>query len=142
MHIAVDGFTRLAYSEVLDDERGIAAAQFWKRADAFLTSNGSTVERVIPDNGSCYRSHDFARALEQARHTFTRLYRPQTNGKAERFNRTLLAEVGCVRTWRSDAQRTLNLATCSISTAITDTTPLSGTLRPAASAISRITTAS
>ena len=69
-----------------------------------------TVERVITDNGSCYRSHDFARALEAATHTFTRPYRPQTNGKVERFNRTLLGEWAYVRAWNSDAQRTRRLA--------------------------------
>ena len=92
MHSAVDGFTRLAYSEVLDDEQGATAAAFWRRAEAFFASHGIAFERVITDNGSCYRSRDFARALEQARHTSTRPYRAQTNGKAERFNRTLLDE--------------------------------------------------
>jgi len=60
--------------------------------------------------GGCYRSHEFAHALELARHSFTRPYRPQTNGKAERFNRTLLAEWAYLRTWTSEGQRNRRLA--------------------------------
>jgi len=110
VHSAVDGYSRLAYSEVLNDELGLTAADFWRRARRFFADNGITVNRVLTDNGSCYRSSEFAYALQLARHSFTRPYRPQTNGKAERFNRTLLAEWAYVRTWTSEGQRNRRLA--------------------------------
>jgi transposase InsO family protein len=110
VHSAVDGYTRLAYSEVLSDERGATAAAFWRRASAFFAGHGVSVDRVLTDNGSCYRSQDFTAALDQAGHTFTRPYRPATNGKVERFNRTLLAEWAYARPWRSEGQRTRGLA--------------------------------
>lgn len=72
VHSGVDGCSRLAYSEVLDDELGSTAADFWRRARQFFEDNGLKVERVLTDNGSCYRSHDFAVALELIRHSFTR----------------------------------------------------------------------
>jgi transposase InsO family protein len=110
VHSAIDGYSRLAYSEVLADERGITAAGFWERAHAFFETNGVCVERVLSDNGGCYRSRDFNQALGDAAHTFIRPYRPQTNGKAERFNRTLLTEWGYARLWTSEGQRTRGLA--------------------------------
>jgi transposase InsO family protein len=110
VHSAVDGYSRLAYSEVLADEQGITAAGFWDRAQRFFTDHGVEVERVLSDNGGCYRSQDFAKALGTVRHSFTRPYRPQTNGKVERFNRTLLAEWAYVRTWTSEGQRIRGLA--------------------------------
>ena len=106
VHSAVDAYSRLAYSEVLDDEQGAAAAAFWSRAALFFAERGITVERVLTDNGACYRSRRFAAALADARHSRTRPYRPQTNGKVERFNRTLLAEWAYARPWNSDRQRT------------------------------------
>jgi transposase InsO family protein len=106
VHSAIDACSRVAYSEVLANEQAVTAAEFWMRAAAYFATLGVTVERVITDNGSCYRSRDFARALGVIPHTFTRPYRPQTNGKAERFNRTLLAEWAYARTWHSDGQRT------------------------------------
>jgi len=84
VHSAVDAYSRMAYSEVLGDEQGLTAAAFWRRAVTFFTALGITVERVLTDNGSCYRSRDFAAALGSARHSRTRPYRPQTNGKVER----------------------------------------------------------
>jgi len=110
VHSAIDGYTRLAYSEVLNDEQGATAAAFWLRATAFFAALDVHVERVLTDNGSCYRSRDFARALGNATHSFTQPYRPATNGKAERFNRTLLNEWAYARPWRSDGQRTRALA--------------------------------
>ena len=110
VHSAVDAYSRMAYSEVLGDERATTAAGFWTRAVAFFAVRGVVVERVLSDNGPCYRSRDFAVALGPARHSFTRPYRPQTNGKVERFNRTLLAEWAYARTWTSDGQRTRALA--------------------------------
>ncbi|CAQ01929.1 IS481 family transposase [Clavibacter sepedonicus] len=92
LHHAVDDHSRLAYSEILTDERKETAAAFWARANAFFTAAGITVIRVLTDNGSCYRSHAFTEALGTIAHTRTRPYRPQTNGKVERFNRTLATE--------------------------------------------------
>jgi transposase InsO family protein len=93
VHVCVEDATRLAYVEVLEDEKGPTAAGFLRRAVAFYAAHGITVERVMSDNGSCYRSVAHAvvcRALG-LRHLRTRPYRPRTNGKAERFIRTLLA---------------------------------------------------
>jgi transposase InsO family protein len=105
LHHAVDDHSRLAYSEILGDERGATAATFWARARAFFADAGVSVDAVLTDNGACYRSHAFARALGEARHRRTRPYRPQTNGKVERFNRTLAAEWAYARIYRSDEAR-------------------------------------
>jgi transposase InsO family protein len=105
LHHAVDDHSRLAYSEILTDERKETAAGFWARANAFFTTAGITVEAVMTDNGSCYRSREFATALGPIRHRFTRPYRPQTNGKVERFNRTLAAEWAYAASYRSDEAR-------------------------------------
>ena len=110
VHTAIDGYSRLAYSEVLPNEQGTTAADFWLRAAAFFAAHNITIERVLTDNGGCYRSRDFAHALDNITHTFTQPYRPATNGKVERFNRTLLAEWAYARPWRSDGQRTRALA--------------------------------
>jgi transposase InsO family protein len=106
VHSAIDAYSRLAYSEVLNDEQGATAAAFWVRAVTFFAAHTITVERVLTDNGSCYRSRDFAAALGDIVHSRTRPYRPATNGKVERFNRTLLAEWAYVRPWSSEGQRT------------------------------------
>jgi transposase InsO family protein len=92
VHVAVDDYSRLAYAEVLSDERAATAAAFLRRAVAFYRRHGIRVERVLSDNGSCYRGVVHALACRQLaiRHLRTRPYRPQTNGKAERFIRTLL----------------------------------------------------
>lgn len=92
LHSALDGHSRLAYSEILTDERKETAADFWKRANAWFLEQGVLVRNVLTDNGSCYRSHDFAEALGTIKHRRTRPYRPQTNGKVERFHRTLADE--------------------------------------------------
>ena len=107
VHNAVDDHSRLAYSEVLTNEQGATAAGFWQRAQAFYESHGITVTRVLTDNGSCYRSRDFAAALAsgQITHKRTRPYRPQTNGKVERFNRTLLTGWAYSRIYRSERTR-------------------------------------
>ncbi len=90
-HVCVDDATRLAYVEVLADERGATAAGFLRRAVEWFRSMGITVERVMSDNGSCYRSHVHAAACRELglSHLFTQPYRPRTNGKAERFIQTL-----------------------------------------------------
>jgi transposase InsO family protein len=124
VHSAIDGYSRLAYSEVLDDEQGRTAAGFWLRAVAFFAEHRIHVERVLTDNGACYRSRDFAAALGTVTHSRTQPYRPATNGKVcERFNRTLLAEWAYARAWTSEGQRTRGLTPGCIATTITDTTP-------------------
>jgi transposase InsO family protein len=110
VHSAIDGYSRLAYSEVLDNEQARTAADFITRAMEFFAAHDITVERVLTDNGPCYRGRDFAAALDTITHTFTQRYRPQTNGKVERFNRTLLTEWAYARPWTSDGQRTRALA--------------------------------
>ena len=111
LHHAVDDHTRLAYSEQLPDERKETAAAFWGRARAFFTDAGISVRAVMTDNGACYRSHAFAAALgDDVKHRRTRPYRPQTNGKVERFNRTLIAEWAYARTYLSDDARAATYA--------------------------------
>jgi transposase InsO family protein len=92
VHIAIDDCTRLAYAEVLGDERATSAVAFLARALAFFARHGITVERVLTDNGAPYRStaHALACRALGVRHLRTRPRRPQTNGKAERFIRTML----------------------------------------------------
>jgi transposase InsO family protein len=106
LHNAVDDHSRLAYSEILTDEKKETAAAFWTRANTYFAGCGITVARVLTDNGSCYRSRLFADALgEKITHKRTRPYRPQTNGKVERFNRTLLEEWAYARLYRTEADR-------------------------------------
>jgi transposase InsO family protein len=110
VHSAIDGYSRVAYSEVLADEQGATAAGFWQRAVLFFAELGIIVERVLTDNGPCYHSRVFNDVLGATDHTYTKRFHPQTNGKAERFNRTLLAEWAYARTWTSEGQRTRALA--------------------------------
>ncbi|WP_082574242.1 MULTISPECIES: IS481 family transposase [unclassified Nocardioides] len=111
LHHAVDDYSRLAYSEILTDEKKETAAEFWKRARAFFADAGIAVSAVMTDNGACYRSHAFAAALgEDVKHRRTRPYRPQTNGKVERFNRTLGAEWAYVKVYLSDEDRAATYA--------------------------------
>ena len=106
LHHAVDDHSRLAYSEQHTDERKETAAGFWLRANAFFAAAGITVTAVMTDNGACYRSNAFNAALgETIKHRRTRPYRPQTNGKVERFNRTLLEEWAYARPYASEAER-------------------------------------
>ena len=84
LHTAIDDHSRVAYSELLPDEQGATAAGFWTRANAWFASCDITVERVLTDNGACYRSRAFAASLgAKITHKRTRPYRPQTNGKVE-----------------------------------------------------------
>ncbi len=107
VHSAIDAYTRLAYSEALDDETAATALAFWARARAFFVGHGITVERVLTDNGSAYRSHAWQQAHRDLGigHSRTRPRRPQTNGKVERLNRTLLCEWAYQRLFTSEHAR-------------------------------------
>lgn len=107
VHVAIDDFSRLAYVEELADESPATTAAFLERAVAFYAGHGITVARVLSDNGGCYRSRLFAAAAERLGIGLrkTRPYRPQTNGKAERFIRTLLAEWAYAQPFHDSAAR-------------------------------------
>lgn len=111
VHVALDDCTRLAYAEILADEQGATATAFLTRALAWFWAHGIRVRRVLSDNGSCYRSraHRQGVAALGLRHRFTRPYRPQTNGKAERFIRTLLAEWAYAQAYRTSRWRQVAL---------------------------------
>ncbi len=108
LHTAIDDCSRLAYVEEHRDEKGVTAAGFWTRAVAFFATHGiQDIRRVLTDNGSAYRSKVFnaAVAATRTRHRYTRPYRPQTNGKIERFHRTLAREWAYRRPWTSNTDR-------------------------------------
>ena len=108
VHVAVDDYSRLAYAEVLPDEKASSAIGFLRRALAFYRRHGVEVEQILTDNGSAYRALIHALACRQLglRHIRTRPYRPQTNGKAERFIRTLLHGWAYGAIYRSSQDRT------------------------------------
>lgn len=107
IHTALDDRTRIVYSEILDNEQAVTAAGFWARAAAWFDARGITCERVITDNGSCYKSGLWHRACAGTNTTVkkTRPRRPQTNGKVERYHRTLLEEWAYIRPWTTENQR-------------------------------------
>ncbi|WP_347107671.1 IS481 family transposase [Paenarthrobacter sp. S56] len=107
IHHAVDDHSRYVYSEIHGDETKETAAAFMRNAIAAFAAHGVKIQRVLTDNGSCYRSRLFAQILTEAgiRHKRTRPYRPQTNGKVERFNRILLEEWAYAQTYTSEAER-------------------------------------
>ena len=112
VHVAIDDASRLAYAEVLEDETAASAVGFLHRALAFYERHGIQVEAVMTDNGSPYVSvaHALACRSRGLAHLRTRPRRPQTNGKAERFIRTMLAEWAYGAIYRSSAERTGALA--------------------------------
>ena len=114
VHSLVDDHSRLAYSEVLDDEQGPTCAAFLRRAAAFMGQHGIQIQRVMTDNAFSYRfSADFKTVLTElgAKHLRTPFYQPQVNGKVERFNRTLLEEWAYVRAYDSNQERLALLTT-------------------------------
>jgi transposase InsO family protein len=111
VHIAIDDHSRLAYAEELPDESPMTTADFLRRAWRFYADHGITIERILTDNGGCYRSRDFALACDELGlgHRRTRPYRPQTNGKAERMVRTLLTEWAYARPFANTLERIASL---------------------------------
>ena len=111
LHIAIDDHSRLAYLEPLADERRESASGFLERMYGHFASLGVRVERVLTDNGAAYRSRMFAKTAQELgiKLKKTRPYRPQTNGKAERFNRTLMEEWAYERMYSSNEERLATL---------------------------------
>jgi transposase InsO family protein len=111
VHVCIDDCSRLAYAEVLGDERSVTVAGFLRRAVAWFARRGVVTQRVLSDNGSAYRSHLVAAACHALAlsHRFTRPYTPRTNGKAERFIQTLLREWAYAIAYPSSVQRTIAL---------------------------------
>jgi transposase InsO family protein len=115
LHSAVDGYSRLAYTEALPDEKAVTAIAFLDRARAWFAAHGIVqIERIVTDNGPCYRASAFAAAVGGSRHQRITPYTPRHNGKVERYNRILSEEFLYSRTWvseqeRADALRTWNL---------------------------------
>ncbi|MFC4374082.1 integrase core domain-containing protein, partial [Nocardia halotolerans] len=109
LHTALDGYSRLAYTEALPDEKAVTAIGFVFRARAFSAAHGiagiAGIERIVTDNGACYRARDFAKVLLGARHQRITPYTPRHNGKVERYNRILAEEFLYAREWTSDLQR-------------------------------------
>ena len=108
LHVAIDDKTRLAYAEVLADERGITAVGFLRRTVRWFARRGIRIERVLSDNGSCYISKRFRKTCAELgiKPKRTRAYRPQTNGKAERFIQTCLRRWAYARPYRTSMHRT------------------------------------
>ncbi|WP_329073373.1 IS481 family transposase [Amycolatopsis sp. NBC_01480] len=115
LHSAVDGYSRLAYTEALPDEKASTAIGFVHRARAFFAAHGIThIHRLVTDNGACYRANDFATVLRGARHQRITPYTPRHNGKVERYNRILAEEFLYAHVWTSEAHRTEALAVWNI----------------------------
>jgi transposase InsO family protein len=111
VHVCIDDASRIAFSNVMKDERKESAVAFLKAAVAYYASLGVKIERVMTDNGSCYRSRAFARACKRLglKHIFTKPYTPKTNGKAERFIQTSLREWAYARAYNTSIERTAEL---------------------------------
>jgi transposase InsO family protein len=111
VHVAIDDASRIAFSRVMKSERKGCAIAFLKAAVAYYASLGITVERVMTDNGSCYKAFAFRRACKRLglRHIRTRPYTPRTNGKAERFIQTALREWAYAKAYDTSRQRAAEL---------------------------------
>lgn len=112
VHVAIDDTSRVAYAQVLPDERGESAAAFLRAAVAYYAGLGVTIRELLTDNGACYRSRTFKATVADLalKHRFTRPYTPRTNGKAERFIQSALREWAYARAYHRSAQRTYELA--------------------------------
>ena len=113
VHVCIDDASRIAFSRVMKDEKKASATAFLKAAVAYYAALGVTVQRVMTDNGSCYRSLAFRNACRRLRlkHIRTRPYTPRTNGKAERFIQTAMREWAYAHPYHHSRQRTAQLAT-------------------------------
>ena len=111
VHVCIDDASRIAFSRVMKNERKASAVAFLKAAIAYYASLGVTIERVMTDNGSCYRSRAFARACKKLglKHLRTKPYTPKTNGKAERFIQTSLREWAYARAYNTSDERAAEL---------------------------------
>jgi transposase InsO family protein len=111
VHVAIDDTSRVAYLEILPDEKGPTCVAFLERAVAWFADHGVTVERIMTDNGTGYRSKVHAACVARLgiKHVFTRPYRPRTNGKAERFIQTMLRECAYGQVHSSSGQRRRSL---------------------------------
>jgi transposase InsO family protein len=111
VHVCIDDASRIAFSRVMKDERKGSAVAFLKAAVAYYASLGVSVERVMTDNGSCYKSHAFRKACKRLglRHIRTKPYTPKTNGKAERFIQTSLREWAYARAYNTSNERAAEL---------------------------------
>lgn len=107
IHTAIDAYSRLAYSEFAGVENTVNCVAFLDRAVAWFAAHGITIERILTDNGNGYRSIPWRERCAELgiEHTRTKPYRPATNGKVERFNRTLVDEWAYARLWKSEAAR-------------------------------------
>ena len=111
VHVAIDDHSRIAFSQILPDQKQTSAIAFLRAALAYYAGLGITVRRILTDNGPCYDALAFRQACRQLHllHSFTRPYRPQTNGKAERFIQTALREWAYARAYETSAQRAQQL---------------------------------
>ena len=111
VHVAIDDHSRVAFAKVMPNEKKSSATSFLKAAVAYYESLGIKIERVMTDNGSCYRSFAFRRACKRfrLRHIRTKPYTPKTNGKAERFIQTSLREWAYARAYENSGQRRAQL---------------------------------
>ena len=107
VHVCIDDHSRIAFTDILPDEKAVSAIPFLKAAVAYYKRLGITVTRLMTDNGSCYRSKAFRKVCKALglKHIFTRPYTPRTNGKAERFIQTTLREWAYARAYETSDQR-------------------------------------